>query len=194
MELWLSRASGLIAQLIIWGMEGEARMNALTHFPLSPLALWGSEENLVTDTQQVRLATALFPVVSLLNHSCSPNTSVSFFGTVATIRASQLIRRGQEISHCYGEPPVLPTAHPSPAESDGVSSHGQATKQVPFTCPGRVCLLVEAVQSSLLGPVVSTPLCISLLDPCKHPILKMDWEQLLGFFFFLSPWLGSLFL
>ncbi|XP_029784502.1 SET and MYND domain-containing protein 4 isoform X2 [Suricata suricatta] len=62
----------------------------------------GSEENSVTNSKQVRLATGLFPVVSLLNHSCSPNTSVSFVSTVATIRASQEIRKGQEILHCYG--------------------------------------------------------------------------------------------
>lgn len=62
----------------------------------------GSEENIVTDSRQVRLATGIFPVVSLLNHSCSPNTSVSFVSTVATIRASQQIGKGQEILHCYG--------------------------------------------------------------------------------------------
>lgn len=72
-----------------------------------PLGLSGSEENIVTDSRQVRLATGLFPVVSLLNHSCSPNTSVSFVGTVATVRASQQIGEGQEILHCYGEPSLL---------------------------------------------------------------------------------------
>ena len=46
---------------------------------------------------------------------------------------------------------------------------------------------MEAAQSSSLGPVVSTLRCVSWLDPYKHPILKMDWEQLLGFFSFLSP-------
>ncbi|XP_004857205.1 SET and MYND domain-containing protein 4 isoform X2 [Heterocephalus glaber] len=62
----------------------------------------GSKENIVTDSGQVRLATGIFPVVSLLNHSCSPNTSISFAGTVATIRAAQQIGKGQEILHCYG--------------------------------------------------------------------------------------------
>lgn len=62
----------------------------------------GSKESIVTDSGQVRLATGIFPVVSLLNHSCSPNTSVSFAGTVATIRAAQQIGKGQEILHCYG--------------------------------------------------------------------------------------------
>lgn len=62
----------------------------------------GSKENIITDSRQVRLASGIFPVVSLLNHSCSPNTSVSFTGTVATVRASQQIGKGQEILHCYG--------------------------------------------------------------------------------------------
>ena len=135
-ELWLSRASGLIAQLI--GLEQRARPGWMSWhiFHLSPLALSGSKESLITDTRRVRLATALFPVVSLLNHSCSPNTSVSFIGTIATIRASQLIRSGQEILHCYGEPSIPPAAHPSPAGKDGVNSHGQATKQVSSPAQG----------------------------------------------------------
>ncbi|XP_058139068.1 SET and MYND domain-containing protein 4 [Dasypus novemcinctus] len=62
----------------------------------------GSEESIITDSRQVRLATGLFPVVSLLNHSCSPNTSVSFSSTIATVRASRQIGKGQEILHCYG--------------------------------------------------------------------------------------------
>ncbi|XP_062967874.1 SET and MYND domain-containing protein 4 isoform X1 [Cynocephalus volans] len=62
----------------------------------------GSKENIITDSRQVRLATGIFPVVSLLNHSCNPNTTVSFISTVATIRASQPIGKGQEILHCYG--------------------------------------------------------------------------------------------
>ncbi|XP_004594020.2 SET and MYND domain-containing protein 4 [Ochotona princeps] len=61
-----------------------------------------SKESLITSSRQVRLATGVFPVLSLLNHSCSPNTSVSFVGTVATVRASQHISQGQEILHCYG--------------------------------------------------------------------------------------------
>ncbi|XP_077021610.1 protein-lysine N-methyltransferase SMYD4 isoform X7 [Tamandua tetradactyla] len=62
----------------------------------------GSRESVITDSRQVRLATGLFPVVSLLNHSCSPNTSVAFINTAATVQASQQIVKGQEILHCYG--------------------------------------------------------------------------------------------
>ncbi|XP_010283850.1 PREDICTED: SET and MYND domain-containing protein 4, partial [Phaethon lepturus] len=63
----------------------------------------GSGDSAVVNKQPVRLATAFFPVLSLLNHSCCPNTSVSFSGTAATVRASQPIPSGQEIFHCYGE-------------------------------------------------------------------------------------------
>ncbi|XP_074869445.1 protein-lysine N-methyltransferase SMYD4 isoform X2 [Carettochelys insculpta] len=56
----------------------------------------------VSNSEQVRLATALFPVISLMNHSCDPNTSVTFSGIAAMVRASKPISRKQEIFHCYG--------------------------------------------------------------------------------------------
>ncbi|XP_067328256.1 SET and MYND domain-containing protein 4 [Anolis sagrei] len=52
--------------------------------------------------EEVTLATALFPVLSLLNHSCDPNTSLAFDGRTVAVRASRAIPRGQEILHCYG--------------------------------------------------------------------------------------------
>ncbi|NXM50269.1 SMYD4 protein, partial [Gymnorhina tibicen] len=62
----------------------------------------GPGDGAVVNKKPVRLATAFFPVLSLLNHSCCPNTSVSFSGTAATVRASQPIPSGQEVLHCYG--------------------------------------------------------------------------------------------
>uniref|UniRef100_A0A8C5T559 Protein-lysine N-methyltransferase SMYD4 n=1 Tax=Malurus cyaneus samueli TaxID=2593467 RepID=A0A8C5T559_9PASS len=61
----------------------------------------GPGDGAVVNKKPVRLATAFFPVLSLLNHSCCPNTSVSFSGTAATVRASQPIPSGQEVLHCY---------------------------------------------------------------------------------------------
>ncbi|DAA19008.1 SET and MYND domain-containing protein 4 isoform X1 [Bos taurus] len=94
----------LCAELSVWGVAMLRHMLQLqcNAQAITTIQQTGSKESLITDTRRVRLATALFPVVSLLNHSCSPNTSVSFIGTIATIRASQLIRSGQEILHCYG--------------------------------------------------------------------------------------------
>ncbi|XP_068456648.1 SET and MYND domain-containing protein 4 isoform X2 [Clinocottus analis] len=77
----------------------------------------------VQSSREIRIATAIFPTLSLLNHSCCPNTSLVFNtgtsvsadfsesvteyrstarGVTVTIRASKVIAPGQEILHCYG--------------------------------------------------------------------------------------------
>eukprot|EP00062_Callorhinchus_milii_P011622 gi/632957790/ref/XP_007894676.1/ PREDICTED: SET and MYND domain-containing protein 4 [Callorhinchus milii] len=62
----------------------------------------GSGRSQVEGSEQVRIATAVYCTLSLLNHSCRPNTSLSFCRQTVTIRASQPIQAGQEILHCYG--------------------------------------------------------------------------------------------
>ena len=82
-------------------------------------------------SREIRIATAIFPTLSLLNHSCCPNTSLVFstgtgvdpsgsglsadfsvseaerrgrvFGVSVTVRAAKGIAAGQEILHCYGK-------------------------------------------------------------------------------------------
>uniref|UniRef100_A0A3B3Z7K7 Protein-lysine N-methyltransferase SMYD4 n=1 Tax=Periophthalmus magnuspinnatus TaxID=409849 RepID=A0A3B3Z7K7_9GOBI len=76
----------------------------------------------VQSSHELRIATALFPTLSFLNHSCCPNTSLAFTTgasaspgsdlatdftgnanreITATIRAAKVIAPGQEILHCY---------------------------------------------------------------------------------------------
>uniref|UniRef100_A0A8C6V6V3 Protein-lysine N-methyltransferase SMYD4 n=1 Tax=Naja naja TaxID=35670 RepID=A0A8C6V6V3_NAJNA len=62
----------------------------------------GPEDGLVAGSGQVRLATGFFPALSLLNHSCDPNTSVAFTGCTVEVRALRPIPLGQELLHCYG--------------------------------------------------------------------------------------------
>ncbi|MEQ2315212.1 hypothetical protein AMECASPLE_019785 [Ameca splendens] len=90
----------------------------------------GSKTSRVQSVEQIRIATAIFPTLSLLNHSCCPNTSLVFStGTAAdpcdsqesigfnqpllgerrqgprvtvTVRAARVITPGEEILHCYG--------------------------------------------------------------------------------------------
>ncbi|NP_001127594.1 SET and MYND domain-containing protein 4 [Pongo abelii] len=94
----------LCPDVTIWGVAMLRHMLQLqcNAQAMTTIQHTGSKGSIVTDSRQVRLATGIFPVVSLLNHSCSPNTSMSFISTVATIQASQRIRKGQEILHCYG--------------------------------------------------------------------------------------------
>ncbi|XP_036762065.2 SET and MYND domain-containing protein 4 isoform X2 [Manis pentadactyla] len=91
-------------ELTVWGVAMLKHMLQLqcNAQAITAIQQTGSKESTITHSRQARLATGIFPVVSLLNHSCSPNTSVSFISTVATIRASQHIGKGQEILHCYG--------------------------------------------------------------------------------------------
>ncbi|XP_004605034.2 SET and MYND domain-containing protein 4 [Sorex araneus] len=99
-----AKTETLCPELTLWGVATLRHMLQLqcNAQAISAIRHTGCNENIIADSRQVRLATGVFPVVSLLNHSCSPNTSVSFLGTVATIRASQKIGKGQEILHCYG--------------------------------------------------------------------------------------------
>ncbi|NXM25928.1 SMYD4 protein, partial [Oxyruncus cristatus] len=90
----------------------------------------GPGDGAVVNKRPVRLATAFFPVLSLLNHSCCPNTSVSFSGTAATVRASQPIPRGQEIFHCYGPHQCRMRA----------AERQQLLSQYFFECRCRACL------------------------------------------------------
>ncbi|NWT90697.1 SMYD4 protein, partial [Lanius ludovicianus] len=101
----------------------------------------GPGDGAVVNKKPVRLATAFFPVLSLLNHSCCPNTSVSFSGTTATVRASQPIPRGQEVLHCYG---------PHWCRMR-VTERQQLLSQYFFECCCRVCLeeLESGVKSSV---------------------------------------------
>lgn len=94
----------LCQELHIWGVAMLRHMLQLqcNAQAITTIQQTESKENVITNSRQVRLATGIFPVVSLLNHSCSPNTSVSFISTVATVRASEQIGKGQEILHCYG--------------------------------------------------------------------------------------------
>lgn len=47
------------------------------------------------------IATALFPRIAILNHSCDPNIRNFFEGNVLTIRATQPIRNNEEIFNGY---------------------------------------------------------------------------------------------
>nr|XP_061801247.1 SET and MYND domain-containing protein 4-like [Nerophis lumbriciformis] len=63
----------------------------------------GLSDSNVVSHQERRIATALFPTLSLINHSCRPNTSVTFSESGAvTVRANQNVPSGREVLHCYG--------------------------------------------------------------------------------------------
>jgi len=52
--------------------------------------------------EQVRLATAIYTSVSLLNHSCVPMIVNNFRGSELTVRATRAVTAGEEVTNCYG--------------------------------------------------------------------------------------------
>ena len=74
----------------------------------------GSVENktpvaaIMHSVEQTKVATALFPHVAMVNHSCQPNAFLNFVGAPATahrtvhLRATKLISPGEDITISYG--------------------------------------------------------------------------------------------
>lgn len=61
------------------------------------------EDDIVTTTEQVRVATAIYPSASLMNHSCDPNIISGFVnGCTLVVRAVRTIMAGEEVLNCYG--------------------------------------------------------------------------------------------
>lgn len=61
------------------------------------------EDDVVITTEQVRIATAIYPSASLMNHSCNPNIISNFpCGSTLAVRAVRKITAGEEVLNCYG--------------------------------------------------------------------------------------------
>ncbi|KAB5543440.1 hypothetical protein PHYPO_G00079170 [Pangasianodon hypophthalmus] len=111
----------------------------------------------VQSSKEFRIATALFPVLSLLNHSCQPNMSISFglglgssgssspgysaSGLTVTVRACRDIAAGQELLHCYG---------PHCSRMDVEKRQRLLLRQYFFHCQCEACKLELADRSSTL--------------------------------------------
>ncbi|XP_018306550.1 SET and MYND domain-containing protein 4 isoform X2 [Mycetomoellerius zeteki] len=59
-------------------------------------------KNKVFTQQEDRIATAIYPSASMMNHSCDPNIMNSFLGQFLITKATQDIAAGEEVFNCYG--------------------------------------------------------------------------------------------
>ena len=60
-----------------------------------------TDEN-ITKASQVTLGLALYPTVSLFNHSCNPNCEVTGTGLKVWVHSIKDIKKGEEFSYDYG--------------------------------------------------------------------------------------------
>jgi len=56
----------------------------------------------VVSNNQYRVATAIYPSASMMNHSCDPSVINSFYGSRLIVRAVKSIGAGGEVFNCYG--------------------------------------------------------------------------------------------
>nr|CAD7411047.1 unnamed protein product [Timema poppensis] len=80
-----------VAQLVCNG-------HAITKLHTAP----GINSSQVVTECQVRVATAIYPSASMMNHSCDPNIINSFHNQYLIVRACKDIPKGHEVYNCYG--------------------------------------------------------------------------------------------
>ncbi|XP_057975005.1 histone-lysine N-methyltransferase ASHR1 isoform X2 [Malania oleifera] len=72
-------------------------------FWISNVVHFACNAHTICDSELQPLGTGLYPVISVINHSCAPNSVLMFEGKVAVVRAVQHIPRGSEVLISYIE-------------------------------------------------------------------------------------------
>ncbi|XP_028396803.1 SET and MYND domain-containing protein 4-like [Dendronephthya gigantea] len=125
----------------------------------------------VWSKEQRRIAAALYPTASLMNHACDPDVIVSFIGSTLVVRATHIIQPGEEIAHCYG---------PSASRFTREVRQSLLQKQYFFTCNCSACKSDKDLEeryvyeASFICPKCSSVVAVSgenELNPgkCQNP-------------------------
>ncbi|XP_014236849.1 SET and MYND domain-containing protein 4-like [Trichogramma pretiosum] len=69
---------------------------------ITKLSLEKSELESIAAEYQCRVATAIYPSASMMNHSCKPNIINSFKGQYLIVKATEDIASEEEVLNCYG--------------------------------------------------------------------------------------------
>ena len=70
---------------------------------ITGLSTCGEDRNSnVVEESQVRIATAIYPTTSLLNHSCQPSIVNTFQKDHLVVKLADDVKKGNEIFNCYG--------------------------------------------------------------------------------------------
>ncbi|XP_064392547.1 SET and MYND domain-containing protein 4-like isoform X2 [Halichondria panicea] len=96
----------------------------------------------VQDKYEVKLGSALYPTLSLINHSCRPNAILRFMGNRASLCATRLIKAGEEVNISYG---------PQAGRADRAQRQAELKGKYFFNCSCTACKnILYEVQDSLL--------------------------------------------
>ncbi|XP_071104822.1 SET and MYND domain-containing protein 4-like isoform X1 [Haliotis cracherodii] len=143
--------------------------HAITELQVSQVA----DSDLVDSKSQVRVATAIYPTASLMNHSCDSTIISSFQGDMLVVRAVKDVAAGQEIFNCYG---------PHCKRMCRGERQQALRSQYFFHCQCQACVEDQpsAQQDGL--QVLTCPACrvelVSASTPC--PVCHYDTERLVS--------------
>ncbi|XP_037088056.1 SET and MYND domain-containing protein 4-like [Pollicipes pollicipes] len=104
--------------------------NAHAPTKLIPVPTEGS----VAQLSEERIATAIYPSASYMNHACDPSIINSFWERTLIVRNVKPLRAGEEVFHCYG---------PHHARAPPDVRRRELQEQYHFTCPCRHCTRPE---------------------------------------------------
>ncbi|KAK4872965.1 hypothetical protein RN001_014994 [Aquatica leii] len=76
------------------------------------------------------VACAIYPSISMMNHSCSANVKISYIREVAVVRASEKISKGEEVFNCYGI---------DYRYADRQTRQDRCSQYYHFTCDCKIC-------------------------------------------------------
>lgn len=140
----------------------------------------------LTNIQEKPIGVGIYPTISLLNHSCSPNILSLFHRNKIVARAAKNLECGTEINYCYG---------PSVARMSKKDRQRLLKEQYFFTCNCDCCARGEESKSRALlcpdcqGPVVYNQDLTHYCMDCKAEnidvsrylrqieVLRFDFDQ-----------------
>ncbi|XP_042241667.1 SET and MYND domain-containing protein 4-like [Homarus americanus] len=83
-------------------MRHIAQLVSNAHAVTQIMASSCGEKSKVEQVTQKRVASAIYPTASLMNHSCKPNIINSFHKNMLIIRTVEDVKPGDQIHNCYG--------------------------------------------------------------------------------------------
>ncbi|XP_046552424.1 SET and MYND domain-containing protein 4-like isoform X2 [Haliotis rubra] len=139
--------------------------HAISELQVSQVA----DSNLVDSKSQVRVATAIYPTASLINHSCDPTIIASFQRDTLVVRSVKDVAVGQEIFNCYG---------PHCKRMSLTDRQQALSSQYFFHCQCQAC--VQEEQSIQQDEVPQCPACgvDQVSAPAQCPVCLHNSETL----------------
>lgn len=128
-------------------------MTALLQIHVNGLAVVPAKHT----NERDRIALAVYPTASLMNHSCQPNVALAFDGKVLTARAIEALQAGQPVLHCYG---------PQKGALITPLRQQQLQQQYHFLCQCRACQRgFDLPEQATVGLQCLDPSCDGVLVP-----------------------------